>query len=592
MIPPREFLRKIRPFSFLSEEELNTLLGSLEVEIFEEGEVILNAGKISKYVYLIFSGSVGIYQNGEMVDHIGRGELFGVISTISDTPSSFSAIAVEDTVCYMFGKEAFKEVFKRNQRFSSFFSTFMTKKFRSFMDIINETASDAGERVLLKDVASIIHKKPVVCSAEDSIIDAARKMRENRVGSVVVVDGEFHPVGILTDHDLQRVVIDGRTNARVKEYMSSPVISIEKSSPVFEAYVKLVESGIDHLVITDKGKMKGVISSKDILSGFEPTALLIAVYRRIKKARDVEDLKRGIELLKSSVSELSNKGFHFHELSRLINSVYDTLTVRAIEMALAETGRDEFVWVSMGSNGRKEQIIATDQDNALVCSDVESMKEFASHVNRILSEAGIPMCEAGYMAEKWCYHLDDWRRMFRKWFDEPTPEHVRYLSIFLDMRPIYGKISLYEELLEDIGESVTNQALKFLAIDATSIEPPLGFFGIKGIERGIDLKKHGIYPIVNGVRVLAVEQGLLGVTNTVERLEYASETMGRERSHALRESFEFIQDLRLKHQVFEENNLLKSSELDKLSFILLKESFKIISEFQRYLRTRFRVDGI
>ena len=604
MIPPKEFLKRIKPFSFLSEDELDILLSSLEVEIFEEGEVILKAGNVSEYVYLVHSGSVGIYQNSqnrktrEIVDHIGKGELFGVISAISDTPSGITAVAMKDTVCYMFGKEAFKEVFRRNQKFSSFFSTFVARRFRSFMDIINEAAGDAGERILLNNVGSLIHREPVVCRADSSIVQAARRMMENGVGSVVVVDDELHPVGILTDHDLQRVLVDGRVNAKVWEYMSSPVIGAEESSPVFEAYVKLVESGINHLVITSRGKVKGVITSKDILSEFEPAASLLAVYRRIRKAKDVEDLKKGVQLLKSSVSQLSFKGLHFHELSRLINSVYDAITERAIEIVLAEAGSgpgDDFLWVSMGSNGRKEQIIATDQDNALICQDSESpgeLGELASRVNTILHEAGIPKCRAGYMAEKWCFRLDEWDKMFRKWFDEPTPEHVRYLSIFLDMRPIYGEISLYEELLEDIRESVTNQALRFLAVDATSIEPPLGFFGIKGIERGIDLKKHGVYPIVNGVRVMAVEQGLLDVTNTVERLEHLSEVMGDDRSHALRESFEFIQDLRLKHQVFEEDNLLKSSELDKLSHILLKESFKIISEFQRYLKARFGVDRV
>ncbi len=596
MIPPKEFLRRIKPFSFLSEDELDALLSSLEVEIFEEGEVILKAGEVSEYVYLVYSGSVGIYQNGEtrqIVDHVGKGELFGVMSTISDTPSSITAIAMKDTVCYMFGKEAFKDVFRSNRKFSSFFSTFVARRFRSFMDIVNEAASDAGERVLLKNVGSLVHRDPVVCSADSSVVQAARKMLENGVGSVVVVDDGLHPVGILTDHDLQRVLVDGRVNARVWEYMTSPVVSAEESSPVFEAYVKLIESGIDHLVVTGRGKVRGVVTSKDILAELEPAASLLAVYRRIKKSRGVEDLKKSIELLKSSTSELSINGLHFHELSRLINSVYDILTERAIEMTLAETGsNDGFVWVSMGSNGRREQIIATDQDNALICQDPEGLRELASRVNRMLHEAGIPKCRAGYMAEKWCYHIDDWKRMFRRWFDEPTPEHVRHLSIFLDMRPIYGRMSLYEELIEDIRDGVTNQALRLLAMDATSIEPPLGFFGIKGIEKGIDLKKHGIYPIVNGARVLAVEQGLLDVTNTVERLEHVSETMGRDRSHALRESFEFIQNLRLKHQALEGDNLLSSSELDKLDHILLKESFKIISEFQRYLKTRFRVDRV
>lgn len=598
MIPPKEFLRKIKPFSFLSEEELDTILAGLEVEVYPKNSIIFKESKRLKHVYLVFSGLIGLFDGEEVVDYISRGELVGIISSIYNTKTTLSAKAVEDTVCYVIDKNKFKEVFDKNPKFSSFFLTFVSKRFRSFTNLAREREI-FEETTFLVEVEKVVSKKPVVCGINSSVEDAVKTMEENKVGSIVVVNEEQKPLGIFTDNDLRRVVLYGDKSELIKNFMSSPPISIDAKKPLFDAYTMMINHGIDHLIITNNERVHGVITSKDILSQLEPSSSVLALYRKTTKATTIEELKITFEKMKIAVAKMALKGLHFYDLSRMITSVHDAIVTKVIEIVNRDYNAKNFVWVHMGSSGRKEQIIATDQDNAII-HEGDDLLEFATDVNNTLAEIGIPKCPANYMAsnKRWNADIETWKSYFKKWFNEPIPDHIRYLSVFLDIRPIYGNGELYNELLEFIEEDVTNQAIRFLALDATLIEPPIGIFGIKHLDKGVDLKKYGIYPIANGVRVLALDNKILEITNTEERITELVEldAISKDLSNSLLESYEFIQDLRLKHQSKaivrngEGDNIISVRELDKLDLLVLKESLKIVSSFQKLLKNKYAVE--
>ncbi|RLI80463.1 hypothetical protein DRP05_00390 [Archaeoglobales archaeon] len=598
MIPPKEFLRKIKPFSFLSEDEIDRILSGLEVEVYPKNSVIFKEGRKLEHVYLVFSGLIGLFEGEELIDYVSRGELVGVISSIYNTRTTLTARAIEDTVCYVIDKNKFREVFDKNPKFSSFFLTFVSKRFRSFTNLAREREI-FEETTFLTEVEKVVSKKPVVCGIDSSVEDDVKKMEENKVGSIVVVDGEQKPLGIFTDNDLRRVVLYGNKSKSIEGFMSSPPISIDAKKPLFDAYTTMIDHGIDHLIITNDGRVCGVITSKDILSQLEPSSSVLALYRKSIKATTIEELKIVFEKMNVAVAKMALKGLHFYDLSRMITSVHDAIVTKTIEIVSKEYNAKNFVWIHMGSSGRREQIIATDQDNAIV-HEGENLLDFAMAVNNALAEIGIPKCPANYMAsnERWNVDIESWKNYFKKWFNEPIPDHIRYLSVFLDMRPIYGDTKLYNELLEFVEENVTNQAIRFLALDATIIEPPIGIFGIKHLGRGIDLKKYGIYPIANGVRVLALDNKILEFTSTKERIAELVEldVLSREVSSSLLESYEFIQDLRLKHQSKAivmrggGDNIISVKELDKLDLLVLKESLKIVSSFQKLLKNKYAVE--
>lgn len=601
MIPPKEFFKKIKPFSFLTESELQELVSNLEVVAFEEEDTIIKKGDKIDYVYVVFSGLVGIYENGERVDTVTKGEIFGVFGE----RSKYVAKAEEDTICYLIKRELFEKLLNSNQRFSKFFKTFLERRFRAFSEITKETVFE--DRIFLTKISSIITKKPVVCSPHTSIRDAAIKMELNRVGSIVVVVEGTRPVGILTDHDLRHFIIHGKNpEEKVSAYMSSPPICIDEDLPIFEAYLEILRKGINHLIVTKNGKVTGVITSKDLLAQFEPSTSLITLYRRIRKATSLMEIRSLFYDLKKSVVHLVLKGLHFYDLSRMITGVYDCTVQSVIELIEDEMKNSvgklpPYLWIHMGSSARMEQVIATDQDNAIIHEgdDEKILLEFARRVNNALDAIGIPKCPGNYMASNpnWNMSLEEWIEKFEDWFLNLTPENVRYLSIFLDIRPIYGKSKFYEELLEGIYENVTMQSLRFLAHDSVAIEPPSGLFGLRKLEK-VDLKLHGIYPIVNGVRVLALENKIINITNTRERIEklYEIDVIQEDLRRDLIESYEFIQDLRLKYQsksIIEgknNGNVINLHELDRIDVFVLKECFKIISGFQKFLKGKYAIE--
>lgn len=598
MLPPKEFVKKIRPFSFLSEEEIDLLLNELEVEAFEEGEVILKRGEVSESVYLVYSGRVGIYEEGEMVDQVSKGEIFG-LSHDKDV------IAEEDTVCYLIKRKTFERFMETNRKFAEFFKSFRERKFRKIAEISGE--GSVADRLILTKVGELISKNPVVCFPHTSIKDAAIRMEMNGVGSIVVVSSDMKPVGILTSKDLRAFIIHGKTaEEKVSAYMSTPVITIDADTSVFEAQMELLRKGINHLVVTKNGKVEGVITANDILVLFEPATSLVVLYRRLKKSKNIDEIKSVFKNLKISIASLVLKGMHFYDLSSLLTNIYDYVVEKVIQIKIDEMEKEhgklsEFVWVHMGSSARKEQVIATDQDNAIIhTGDAELMLELGKRVCEVLDFIGIPKCEGGYMASnpKWNMDIEKWKNTFRDWFMNLTPENIRYLSVFLDLRPIYGDKKLYCELLEEIKRSYTSQSLRFLAHDATMTELPVGLFGLRKLKE-VDIKTRGIYPITNGTRVLALEHGFVEITSTKERLQKLSEmnVIDGDLLNSIEEGYEFLQDLRLKNQSKillngkkEKANVLKLSEVDKIDALILKETFKIISRFQKFLKGHYGIE--
>jgi CBS domain-containing protein len=493
--------------------------------------------------------------------------------------------------------EQFRLVFDREKRFASFFSTLINRRFRSFKTIASDKKI-IEEASFVLEVERILYKKPVVCSPDMTVLDAASEMDKNSVGSIVIVDDDTKPVGILTDEDLRRVLIRGNRLDPVAETMSSPVKTVDARATIFDAFTTMIDAGLDHLVVTKDERVCGVITRKDIQVHLEPSFSIVKLFRRINRATSIDEIKTGFDSLGVSVSKIAITGTNFFDLTRMLCSVHDAMVSKIIGILVGRHMPAQFVWIHAGSSGRKEEIIATDQDNAIIYEgDIPAA--LADDITETLALVGIPKCVGNYMASNsmWNKPLPVWREYFKQWFSDPIPYHLRYLSVFLDMRPVYGETELYDDVLESIKDSVKAEAIKLMADDAIEIKPPLGIFGIQGLHQGLDLKTYGIYPIVNGARVLAIDSGIYGITNTKERLEAlsANATISNEMCHDVIESYGFMQDLRLRRHAravlnkSRTNNLITARELTNIDLILLKESLKIVSEFQNFLMKKYGV---
>jgi CBS domain-containing protein len=598
MLPPKEFLKKIQPFSSMSEDELGTIVSGLEVVYFKKDSIIYEQGQAGLPVYLIFSGLVCLYRNEEIVDYASRGELFGISAALGNTRSPLGARALEDSICYTLYRDTFRAVLDKNPTVADFFKTFLSRKFRSFSDLMRKPEI-VEEGLFAVEVGQLVVKQPVTCPADATVGYAAETMDVNRVGSILAVSDSGDPLGILTSKDLRRVLVSGSRNDPVSRFMSSPVTTTEADRTLLDAYNAMMDAEIDHLVVMDGAAIRGVVTSKDILTQLAPSSSILTFYRKILKAGNVGELKAAFSAIKMAVAGMSLRNLRFYELARIITSVNDAVVKEALHFAGQEHAPGDFLWFHMGSSGRKEQIIATDQDSAIVCRAAPP-KAFAEMVCDILDEVGIPKCTAAYMAsnERWNVGLEVWRGYFKDWFTEPVPEHLRYLSVFLDIRPIYGDMELYQELLKAAREFITNQSIRFLAYDATNVRIPIGIFGIKNLDRGVNLKESGIYPIANGIRVMALEKGILEIVNTRDRMDalHAMGALGDEMRSDLLECYEFLQGLRVRQQCKAvtdrkpAGNQVTVADLDKMDLLVLKESLKIVASFMGFLKSRYGVE--
>lgn len=600
MIPPQEFIRKILPFSFLSEDELKILVSALEVDFFPRDRTIYKKGNIAKHIYIIFSGLVGLFDDEAVVDYLSRGEIFGLFC-LNGFPSNLTAKAIEDSICYLIGMASFKLVFDSNERFSLFFSTLINKRFRSFRIMAaDKKIVEAAAYVL--EIEKIIYKEPILCRANTTIANAVSEMESNRVSSIVAVDDDYRPIGILTHKDLLKVIIGGEKTDPVAAFMSSPVKTISFRATIFDAFTKMIDAGIDHLVaVTKENRVIGVVTRKDIQIHLEPSFSIVKLFRKVTRAMSIAELQTIFNSLRLSVAKIAMSGPGFYDLTRMICSVHDAIVAKAVEMAIPADFGNRFAWIHMGSSGRQEEIIATDQDNALIWEG-SGAPAFASQVSESLATIGFPKCPGNYMAANavWNQGLSAWIEYFREWFENPVPDHVRYLSVFLDMRPVCGVTALYDELVEAVRPMVTKESVRLLAYDAIELEPPLGISGIYRLHKGVDLKTYGIYPIVNGVRVLAVDNGIFEITNTRERLEelHKRGILDDEMYQSLVESYGFLQDLRLRHHSraalnqIEVNNMVHAKEIPKVDLLILKESLKMVAAFQKLLMKKYDVQRI
>src|SRR5208283_2067289 len=306
MIPPKEFIKKIRPFSFLSGEELDILMSGLDVDQFIKGRTIFKKGDPRKYVYIVFTGLVGLFEGEAPVDYLSRGEAFG-IAPVGARPYVLEARAVQDTVCYLIAADKFQEVFDRNDRFSSFFLSFIARRFRSFKEIAVRGAV-LDETAYLSHIDKALYKDPVVCGPDTIVEQAVSLMDSNCVSSIVIVDGTMKPVGIFTHKDLRRAVIAGGQSGPISQFMSYPVKTMAHNATLFDALTEMIESGINHLAITKEDKVFGVITRKDVQIHFEPSSSIISQFRRINKAISMEELDAVYTTIRLSMAKFAMNG--------------------------------------------------------------------------------------------------------------------------------------------------------------------------------------------------------------------------------------------------------------------------------------------
>lgn len=471
--------------------------------------------------------------------------------------------------------------------------------------LLVEYASRASaEQSLERPLGEIIATAPVTCAPETPLRQALEGMQKKRIGAMLVTDPAGTPVGILTRYDiLGRITLaQVSLEAPISQVMVHPVLTLTDQNTAQDAALLMLRHGIRHVPVTRAGVAAGMVSERDLFAMQKQS--LKNVSTTIRAAPDVDTLKLVALDIRRLAHSLLGQGVHARQLTALISRLNDLLTERLLKLKADEHGVDlnRLCWLCLGSEGRDEQTIATDQDNALILpndtSDQsrEAIRAFARDVNLALDACGFPLCHGGIMAGQasCCLTLDEWRERFGHWIAQGSPQDLLNASIYFDFRALAGDKQLAVALRQEIVKSAqrTPRFLKQLALNALARNAPLNWRGaINTDDHGtVDLKLQGTAIFVDAARLYSLAHGV-DQTNTRKRLEAVGLLMNLADTEyeAWVGGFEFLQILRLRLQLESQvlpdgPNRIVVARLNNIDRRILLESFRVARQLQQRLR--------
>ncbi len=595
-----DFIEQIPPFDQLQPADLTLVRQALQRVECEAGVVLLTqGGPPSAYLNIVRSGAVALRTNGQTHHMLEAGDMFGFPSLLSQEAPLADAVTTEPSVIYRLPETLFRTLLERPP-FAQYFLRGLSDRLR--------TAATAdhplGEQGLSMPVKHLIAREPLFVTPDATVQEAARLMSEANVSSVLVA---ADPPGIVTDRDLRRrVLAAGRgPETPVSAAMTRPLLQIDADAPVYSAMMRMLEAQIHHLALTQEGQIVGLISSTDLLRFQSQNPIYLQ--RQLNNLHDPAELARYSHEVTRMVEMLQRGGLAAPQIGRIVSTLNDTLIARLVQQAEAELGAPPmpYAWIVFGSEGRAEQMVLTDQDNALVYATASPaaqnyFSDLATFVVERLIIAGFPPCPGGYMATNWCKSLDEWLAVFAQWIDRPEPQALMEAGIFFDFRSIYGSLSLEPLEQQMLAAQRNGIFLAYLAQAANAFAPPLGFFNRLRSEDGyIDLKKGGIAPVVGMARALALAAGSRARATT-ERLAAAVQggVLSSEGADNLNGAFEFFLHLRLRTQLAAihagqtPDNRVRVKALTAREQRLLKDAFVMVREMQDAVSSQLQGGGL
>jgi CBS domain-containing protein len=598
-LDPAAYLRSISPFSELPQALFDEAARSLDVAFHPAGTVLARpGGEPLQHLHVIRKGTVRLERDGRPFQVLEEGETFGYVSLLT-REATIEVVVEEDLVAYRLPARAF-ELLLSDARFAGHFAVGVSGRLQASVE---RSGLAAARPDLSVEVQRIAPRAPVWVAADAPVGEAARTMRRERISSLLV---RGDPPGILTDRDLRgRVLAEGLgPSTPVAAVCSRPLRTVPATTPVHAAWASLLDGRVHHLPLTRGDQIVGMVTSTDFLRHTAPGP--IAVLRGVERLGARRDLAGYATRVEQMCASLRASGLDALVIAGFVARLNDALVRRILEWAEGDLGPPPapYALVVFGSEGRMEQTLLTDQDNALVhadegARDADWYRRLGERVVQDLVQAGFPECPGGYMAREWHGPLSEWAARFQGWTDVPSPEALLVSSIFFDFRRVGGVLDL--EPLEAIL-SAAQRKIPFLRLFAgASMEyrPPARFLlRLRGESSVVDLKAHGVSPIVFLARCLGLEAGTQA-RSTVERLAAAVRAglLPEEQRATLVEAFRFLLGLRLRRQLEAvtrgepPTNRVALAALDALERTRLKEAFRAVEELQEHARLHYQIGG-
>lgn len=628
----KEMLRQNELFRVLSEAIITEIVTDSTIVSFSKNHFVIHERDRDNDLFFLITGlakSTVITDEGNefSVRFYHPGELAGLTNTLAEESSRFSVQTVEDSEFLQIPKSLFNRLIHEQTLFAEQLTHDISRRLQHmYQALAAETAEHKHgfeTYPYRKRVGEMMEHTITSVSPEVAVIEVASIMLNEKVSSVLVMEhGKL--LGIITERDLIKLIPAHTTipTLRACDIMTENVITVADDAFFYEAMLLMMKHQVKHLPVVSAGKVEGVITLRK-LSDFRGQSVLSTV-KTIDQADTIEKLAEHHTNITAFLDRMMKEGAAAHEICSIITELNDRVLRRIIklsEQAMVEEGLGtpptDYCWITMGSEGRKEQTLSTDQDNGIIYPDIDEDAHlaevdayFAALAEKIvagLEQCGFPRCRGDVMAtnKKWRKSLAEWKYMIEAWFNHMQGEEIRMFTIFLDFRPVYGQTALAHELRQYFMIRKKNFPFMYnlLAEDDASCGVPLGMFGRivydKKIKDGIDIKGGALVHFVNAMRLLAIFENIDAVS-TLERLAALTNkgTFTKEEEDEVRDSFNTLLYFRIRENMRQlQSGTPFSNELHVVSLpkdeqIQLKKALHTAKWLQQKLIRQFQVRGI
>ncbi len=591
-IDSTDYLSALDPWAALPPEDMERLGAEAVRREFPDGTLLFDAGEMPEGVFVVSDGQVRVTSDdGGVLAELGPGNAVGGRRLLRGEPNTVRARAIADSVAFVVPADLFRHLAGRHAAIREFFR-------------LGGREAARPKSLAALPVSDLMTPDPLAASPDTTIAEAARKMREARVSSILV-RGEGGLRGILTVRDISaRVVAEGLDPAgSLAGAMTADPVALPPGAAGSDVLHLMMERGISHVPIVEDGRILGIVSKTD-LTRYQAESSG-AVIGDVSGAPGAAALARVTDRIPALLAQLVGQGNRHEAVTRLVTDVADAVTRRLLVLAEEDLGAPPvpYLWAACGSQGRQEQTGVSDQDNVLVLSDAarEEHDDYFAALARFVSDGldgcGYYYCPGDMMATnpRWRQPVSRWHDYFRGWIDRPMPEAQMLASVMFDLRPIGGDRTLFEGLHAVTLRYAAKNSIfaAHMTSNALTHQPPLGFFrGLATVHSGehrdtIDMKHSGVIPVVDLARLYAI-RGALAPVNTRARLEAAlgAREVSPKGGRDLIDAYDVIADARLAHQAAQiraggkPDNFMAPGRLSSFERSHLRDAFLVVRTMQ------------
>ena len=607
----KKFISNIHPFNNLNTFELDDLVEDLDIVYFKANSIVQAQDSNPEFLYFVLKGLIQEINDDEVLSVYSKGEIFDSVSLIKNH-SKNSFVAIEESICYALKKERFMQILSSNQQLENYFFQSISDKLNN--NILNEKNKDMANIMIAKVKDAKVHKA-VIVDTNKTIFEAAKIIKQEKIPTLLLKDeaGEMY---IVTDSDFRQKVILNRMDYDdlVVKIASKGLIYINEDDFLFNAQLQMAKHGLKRVVVkNDHDEIVGILDQISLSSFFATNTF--AVSNQIINAETLEELKEASHSFIKIIKSLNAKGVKIEFISKLINQLNKKLLDKLYKLLAPKELIGKSCLVVMGSEGRAEQILRTDQDNALIISDdcsisEEKLREFTHLFTETLVDFGFPRCEGNIMVSNpyWCRKQSDFKELIYEWVNNPSGDNFMNIAIFYDALCVSGDIEIIKELKNYLFKISSNSQSFYtnFARVINSFDVPLGFFDgfvfnskDEKHKDEIDIKRGGIFIIVQGIRSLSIQNRVLN-TNTIKRINSLKElkVLDDESAKELIMAFNILNSLKLKASLEKLDkkekidNFVNPNRLTIMEKDLLKESFKIVNKLKKRLENHFKLNYV